>query len=431
MRAPTDPLVSEAAVAGSAGVADDPGPTRRVGWGFIGVYALAYTGTWLALLTPVLVTIALRVRQLAPGNAAQSLSLILALGASCALVAGPIFGYLSDRTTSRFGMRRPWLVGGILCGFAALLFIATANSIAAILVGWCVAQLAFNAVLASIVALLPDQVPTAQRGTVSGVLGICMPVGQVAGTFLVQAVADSMLQSFMLPAAIGVATVLLLALLLPDRRLHAPPAAQPWRDLLASFWLSPRDHPDFSWAWLSRFLLGVGSAFVTTYQPFYLIEKLGHRLDEVPPLIFKSMLVQASLIVVVSLLSGMLSDLLRRRKVFVLLGALIYTAGLWTIASAGSHASFLFGMVITGIGYGMYFAVDLALVTEVLPDQQRDAAKDLGILNISNALPQVVAPAMGAAILSLANANYAWLFITAGCIALLSACAILPMKSVR
>lgn len=409
----------------------DSPTSKRVGWFFITVYAFAYTGTWLALLTPVIVTIALRVRQLSPTNSAQYLSLILAVGACCALIAGPVFGRLSDRTTSRFGMRRPWLVGGVLCGFVALLFIATANSLAAILIGWCVAQLAFNAVLSSIVAVLPDQVPLEQRGTVSGVLGICMPIGQVAGAFLVQAVSGSILLAFMLPAAIGAISVLLLALILPDRRLHARPAAQPWRELVAAFWVSPRLHRNFGWAWLSRFLLGVGAAFVSTYLPFLLMEKLGSGLTEVPSLIFKAMLVQSSLVVIVSLFSGKLSDRLSRRRVFVLLGAGIYACGLWIVAAAGSYASFLYGMAIIGIGHGMYFAVDLALVTEVLPDQQRDAAKDLGILNVANALPQVVAPAMGAMILSLAHDNYTWLYFAAGVVALCSAGAILPMRSVR
>ena len=44
----------------------------------------------------------------------------------------------------------------------------------------------FNALLAAMVAVLPDQVPVEQRGMVAGVLGVCLPVASVAGTFLVQ-----------------------------------------------------------------------------------------------------------------------------------------------------------------------------------------------------------------------------------------------------
>ena len=90
------------------------------------------------------------------------------------------------------------------CGAAALLMIATAKSVAVVLIGWCLAQLAFNAVLAAAIAVLPDQVPPEQRGTVSGVMGICLPLGQVCGTFLVQSVSGSMLLMFALPALIGI-----------------------------------------------------------------------------------------------------------------------------------------------------------------------------------------------------------------------------------
>jgi MFS family permease len=401
---------------------------RRVGWRFVLVYALAYTGTWIALLTPVLITIALKIRQLTPGEAAGNHSLVLSVGAFFALASNPLFGRLSDRTTSRFGMRRPWLVCGVLGGAAALLIVARADSVAMVLIGWCLAQLSFNAVLAALVAVLPDQVPLEQRGTVAGVLGTCMPLGQLAGTFVVQSVAESTVAMFMAPAAIGAAAILVLAFTLDDRRLEP---MQPVRETVSWFWVSPRRYPDFAWAWLSRFLVVLGTAFLTTYQPFYLTEKLGLPDTAVPGLIFRSMLVQASMVVVISVVGGRLSDALQRRKVFVTGGAVVYALGLWLVALADSYSLFLVGMAATGIGHGLYFAVDLALVTEVLPDRQRDAAKDLGILNITNALPQSVAPLLGPAILALGGGNYAWLFLAAGAIALAGSLAILPLKRVR
>ena len=401
---------------------------RRVGWRFVLVYALAYIGTWIALLTPVLITIALKIRQLTPDEAAVNHSVVLSTGALFALVSNPLFGWLSDRTTSRFGMRRPWLIGGVLGGAVALLIVARAESVVTVLMGWCLAQLSFNAVLAALVAVLPDQVPLEQRGTVAGVLGTCMPLGQLAGTFLVQSISESMLAMFMVPASIGAAAIVLLVLTLADRRLDR---TQPVRDTVRWFWVSPRRHPDFAWAWLSRFLVVLGTAFLTTYQPFYLTEKLGLPAGAVPGLIFRSMLVQSSMVVALSLIGGRLSDALQRRKVFVLCGAVMYALGLWLIALADSYATFLVGMAATGIGHGLYFSVDLALVTEVLPDRERDAAKDLGILNVTNALPQSVAPLLAPAILVLGGGDYAWVFLAAGAIALAGSFAILPLRSVR
>ena len=141
-----------------------PALVKRVGLGFIIAYAAAYFGSWIAILTPVVVTLALRVQQINPAGKAASLSLVLGVGAIFALLANPFFGKLSDRTRSRFGMRRPWLIAGVISGTIGLLVIALAPNIPLVLVGWCLAQTGFNALLAVVVAILPDQVPEEQRG---------------------------------------------------------------------------------------------------------------------------------------------------------------------------------------------------------------------------------------------------------------------------
>jgi MFS family permease len=409
-----------------------PASTRAVGWRFIFVYALGYTGTWLALLTPVLVSLALRLRQLSPATATQDLALVLSVGAIFAIVSNPIFGHLSDRTRSRFGRRRPWLVIGMLCGMAALLITARAESVTFVLVGWCLAQLAFNAVLAAMVAILPDQVPEEQRGTVSGVIAICLPLGQALGTLVVRGVSESTLLIFLLPAALGTLVVLLLAWTLPDRVTTANDfAAVRLRDSLRTFWMDPREHPDFAWACLSRFLLSMGSAFVMTYQPYYLIEDLGFRDAEVAGRVSQAVVIQTVLMVVFGLASGKLSDLIRRRKVFVFWGGALYAAGLCLIAGAGSYDTFVAGMAIIGIGHGMYFGTDLALVTGVLRSRPHASGKDLGLLNVANTLPQSFTPALGSLILQGSGGDYSTLFVVAGCITLLSSLAILPLRSVR
>lgn len=415
---------------GSPDAADIAQP--RVGHTFVLIYALAYAGVWLALLTPMLVTIALKVRQLSPVNASSQLALVLSVGAFCAMIGNPLFGRMSDRTTSRWGMRRPWLVGGMILGTGSLALIAQAPSIPVVLIGWCLAQLAFNAVLAAIVAILPDQVPAAQRGTVSGVLGMCMPIGQACGTFLVQALPDANLLMFVVPAAVGASLVLLFAVVLPDRRLQPSQLqVQTPGEFLRSFWLDPRKYPNFFWAWLSRFLLVTGTAFLTTYQSYYLMDKLGYPAEAVPNLIFKGMLVQAVMIVLCSAVGGRASDATGRRKIFVMLSAAVYGAGLWTIAGAHAYPAYLIGMAFTGIGQGVFFAVELALVTQILPDRHLNAAKDLGMFNIANTLPQSIAPALGPMILAVGHGSYTGLFAVAGAVALLACIAILPLRGVR
>src|SRR3954469_11397427 len=192
------------------------------------------------------------------------------------IVANPFFGRKSDRTSSRWGMRRPWMVIGLLAGSSGILVIAVAPTIAVVVVGWCIAQVFFNALLAAEVAVLPDQVPEAQRGMVAGVLGICTPVASVTGTFLVKVFTGNLLVMFLAPCVIGGFFVLLFALVLDDRRLAA--ADKPsWslREFAGTFYVDPRKSPDFAWAFASRFLFVLAYAFLATYQAYYLLNKLG------------------------------------------------------------------------------------------------------------------------------------------------------------
>ena len=246
---------------------------RRVGWRFVLVYALAYTGTWIALLTPVAGHDRAQDPPAHAGRGRGNHSLVLSIGAFFALASNPFFGRLSDRTTSRFGMRRPWLIGGVLGGAAALLIVARAETIAMVLIGWCLAQLSFNAVLAALVAVLPDQVPVGAAGhRRRRARHLHAARASSPARSSCRCVAGSTLAMFMVPALIGAAAILLLAFTLADRRLDP---TQPVRETVSWYWVSPRRYPDFAWAWLSRFLVVLGTAFLTTYQPFYLTDKLG------------------------------------------------------------------------------------------------------------------------------------------------------------
>lgn len=132
--------------------------------------------TNLLFLPPLLVTLPLRFSALVGIRAApNSLALVAGIGALVAMLGNPFFGRMSDRTSSRLGMRRPWMIIGLVGGSFGLLLVALAPNIPVVLVGWCTTQLFFNALLAAQIAVLPDQVPSSQRGLVSGVLGSVCP----------------------------------------------------------------------------------------------------------------------------------------------------------------------------------------------------------------------------------------------------------------
>ena len=261
---------------------------RRVGWPFIMLYTLAYLGTVLLLIAPLLVTLALKVNALVGlDRAPNSLALVTGTGALLAMVGNPFFGRMSDRTASRFGMRRPWMIIGLVGGSLGILVVALAPSVPVVLVGWCIAQLFFNALLAAQVAVLPDQVPVDQRGLVSGVLGICLPIASVAGTFVVQLFTGDELAMFLIPCAIGGFFILVFAITLKDRRLaKADKPAWSLREFASTFYVNPRKSPDFAWAFASRFMFVLAYAFLTIYQAYYLLDKIGSAESDVPQQIF-------------------------------------------------------------------------------------------------------------------------------------------------
>jgi MFS family permease len=378
------------------------------------------------------VTLSLKVNSLVGIKQAPcSLSLVAGIGALLSIFANPFFGKLSDRTSSKLGMRRPWMVIGLVFGSLGILVVALAPNIPVVLLGWCIAQVFFNALLAAMVAVLPDQVPTVQRGLVSGVLGVCVPVASVSGTFVVKLFTGNQLTMFLAPCAIGGFFILLFAATLKDRRLAG--ADKPtWslRELLSTFYVNPRKSPDFGWAFASRFMFVLAYAFLVTYQAYYLLDKIGSAEADVPQQIFLGTLAQSVFVVAASLIGGRLSDRMGRRKVFVLTASIVYGLALFVVAIASSFNGFLVGMAISGLGFGAYVAVDLALVVDVLPDRD-NAAKDLGVFNIAGALPFSIAPAIAPAILAIGGGSYGVLYAVAGACAIIGAFAILPVKGVR
>ena len=418
----------------AAEAALEPGSpaAQRVGWGFISLFTLAFIGTNLVFLAPLLVTLPLKVNSLVGlEQAPNSLALVAGVGALLSIFANPFFGKMSDRTTSRLGMRRPWLVTGLVGGSLGILIVALAPSIPVVLIGWCIAQLSFNALLAAQVAVIPDQVPIAQRGVVSGLLGVCLPIAAVTGTFLVKLFTGNQLAMLLVPSAIGGFLILVFAVTLNDRRL-AKEDKPNWslREFASTFYVDPRKSPDFAWAFVSRFMFVLAYAFLVTYQAYYLLDRIGSAEADVPQQIFLGTLTQAIVLVAASLIGGRLTDRTGRRKVFVFSASIVYGLALFVIAIASNFNGFLVGMAISGLGFGMYFAVDLALVLDVLPSKE-NAAKDLGVFNMASAVPFSMAPAIAPAILAIGSGSYGVLYAVAGFCAIIGAFAILPVKRVR
>src|SRR5215467_5613078 len=431
------PPVSSASGAGLAGGASGADalaaePVRRVGRRWIAFIALANLGLYLGYFGPITVLLPNQVQAIAgSAHKVAVLGWVTGIGAAVAMISNPVAGALSDRTTSRFGRRHPWTVCGALAGAAALALLAGQSTIAGVIIAWCLAQAGLNAMQASVTAGVPDHVPVAQRGLVSGWIGLPQTVGVVLAVVLVTVVVTG--NAGYVLTAVVVACVLPFALTTPDPPL--PRSARPpfaWRAFARSFWLSPRRYPDFAWAWLTRFAVNLGNAMALLYLLYFLRDKIHYsRLfpgQKAENGLLILILIYTVAVVLTAVTGGVISDRTGRRKLPVSVSGLVMAVPAVMLALWPSWPVAIASAAIIGLGFGVYLSVDQALVTQVLPSAA-GRAKDLGIINIANSGPQVLAPAIAAPLVSQLG-GYPTLFLSVAVITVLGSAFVWKIRSV-
>jgi MFS family permease len=404
--------------------------------GFLFFLGFAAIGMGMGQLVPAVLTLTLKAKLLDSANATTILSVVVAVSAVCALVAAPVFGRVSDRITWRTGRRRPLLIlGAILFAIGAPVSYAAAT-VGVLIVGGICTMLGAAAVMVACTAILADQYAPERRGAASALIGLSLPLGAVIGLFLANLVAGSLLAQFLLPAVVAVIGAILLAIRLNDRVITKDEVpALTARAFFGTFWVNPVKHPSFGWAWWSRLLIFFGVAAVQAYQAFYLILKLGYTPATVSGAVFLSTLVLTVFALIFAPIAGKISDRIGRRKPFVVVAALVFAVGLSVVTFAHTFPMFLVSMAIMGIGQGVYMAVDLALVSQILPSHQ-DIAKDMGIMGLASSLPSSIVPALAPALLAIGASatnpqNFPALFLAGAIAGLLGAVLILPIRGTK
>ncbi|MCI3239799.1 MFS transporter [Streptomyces spinosisporus] len=406
---------------------EEPAEPVRAGW--TSALSLANVAIWVGWYGPLQILLARQAEDFAPGTGMSKetlLAWVTGAGAVVSLAANPFFGALSDRTTARWGRRTPWIVAGSAGGALSLLLLAGAGALWVMTLGWCLVQLTLNASFAAVTAAVPDRVPRLQRGLVGGWLGAAQILGAVTGTGLAT-VAGGIAAGYAACAVFTLAGVLPYVLRYRDLTLAA--ADRPvWsaRAFLRGFWLSPRRYPDFGWAWLTRFLINLSNALVILYLLYYLRDRLHHHDPEQGVLILTA--VNSVTLLATVVVGGAWSDRVGRRKPFVQWSGVLMAAATALLSVWQTWPSAIVAAAVLGVGLGVFMSVDFALMTDVLP-KAMDRGKDLGVINVANALPQVAAPALAAPIVTHLG-GYRVLYLVAAVIGLAGAVLVRRVRGV-
>jgi MFS family permease len=410
-------------------------PTRLVSAGWIALFATAWFGIWMAQLTPVQLLLPQQVEAHVLSDnwvdKVVAFGIISGIAGVCALVAYPLTGALSDRTISRFGRRRPWILGGALLFAASLVVLGLQETMVGIGILWSLAIIGFCMLTSALTATISDQVPVGQRGFVSGWLSAPQAVGTIAGLLLVITLGLSQFLGYTLMAVLLVVLVLPFILRIPDAVLpkeDRPPFTT--RALIQGFWISPRQFPDFGWTLLSRILVNFGNAFGTSLLLYFLQDGLGFASgDPAQDALLVLTLIYMVFVIVASLGLGKLSDRLGRRKMFVFMASALQAIAALMLAFVPTFEVAMVAAGFLGLGYGCFLSVDQALATQVLP-YAAARGKDLGIMNIATTVPQAIAPLLGSFIVA-ALVGFQGLFLIAAIAALVGGLAVIPVRSVR
>ncbi len=348
-----------------------------------------------------------------------ALGVLEGIGSLMAVVWQPVVGAVSDRTSTRWGRRHPFIVVGTAGDVVFLVGLALSGSYWLVVIFYFLLQTASNTAQGPYQGLLPDVVPPDQRGAASGYYGLSNVVGLLAGTIG----AGVILAHAGRTAAILSICVLLLATMLPtvllveDRVAPARGQFAGVAEALRSTFLRPLAFPSFLWLMGSRLLILMGLVGIQSFVFFYFSNVFfaGNRQATITA----SYTLQGLVIVcafVVSLPAARASDRIGRRP-FIFAGGLLGAAGLTMLVFSQytllppqlvdplggmlrvpplAAQATLVGILI-GVGYGMFFSVDWAFIQDVIPHDE--AGLFMGFSNIATAGSGIIARFVGGLLL--------------------------------
>ena len=399
----------------------------RFGAGFIifGVLWMSGLGIVSAVLLPM------HYKTIEGVNPDALIGIVNAFTAVASLIANLMFGNFSDRSRSRFGRRTPWILFGAVLGGVTLFLTGTTHNAVLLTIFYCACMFGLNCMIAPMVAILSDRVPSGIRGTMSAFYGAGATIGSPIGTMLGALFIKNLIPGFAVAGVLMFLGGVVSMLIMPKEESadFLPKDEGSLKDVLVSF-RPPAFHGahDFYKAFVGRFCMLVSYQMIAVYQLYIIQNYIGQSVDESAVTVSVVSMIMMVMSLVGSFISGPVSDIIGRRKVPVVVASVLFAIGIampWVFPS--SMGMYLFAG-IAGLGYAVYSAFDQALLVDVLPNKE-EAGKDLGILNMATTLGQMCGPIVMSALV--VNLGYNFAFPTSIALAIIGCFFIMAIKKVK
>lgn len=361
-------------------------------------YWLGSNYVWGALLG---IMLAKHMGILAPTNASTILSRLQGIGALWALVIPLIAGPLSDRCMSKWGRRRPYVFwGGLVAvaGMGGMYFGAQERSLPIVFLAYFILQFGANTALASYSGVIPDLVPESEHGLASGIMALMTQLGTLLGLLTAGFLFDAHQQLVYIILAVVFLISLALTLIgANEKPLTERPAPMNWSAYGRSL-IDPLRSPDFAWVWITRAMMMFGFYAIQPFILFFVEDVIRPKDATLKYSLLASVILLAATFS--GVIGGKLSDKTGRKPFVYVSSALMAVMALAFPFCRNLEQIFAVGLVF-GLGYGIYISVDWALGTDVLPNKEKDAAKDMGVWHVAMTLPQQLGVAIAGPILGL------------------------------
>jgi MFS family permease len=374
-----------------------------------------------------------QIEMIDPAEKVTNLGLITALSGIAAVAGLLAGGTISDRTVSRWGKRTPSLVVAAAASALVMTVMADASTVVTLAVFACALWFFANYYQAVMTAILPDQVPLEHRGIGASVLAIGVPLGVLVGVNI--AAQTSQRTGYLSLAALLVLTTLCFAAFArePASTRAARPAPASRIGLagrLRGFFGGFRSR-DFTLAFVGRAFMFFAIFSVTGYTYYILQDYVGTANlpgGNVQTAVSIMISIQMIACIISTAASGWLTDKVGRPKLLVVIASLGMAAAMVIPLFSATWPAMVVMQTLVGLFFGAYMAIDLALMTMVLPDPDAEG-RDMAILAVAVSGPQIFSPAAAAAVI--AGLGYPALFGFGAVSAVAGGIAVLAIKSVR